>query len=256
MTNRPAAFASSISSIEFGGDRWAWVGSSEAERTSPEVATLITSAPQRINSLTLRRTSSGPSTMVSGLPGHAGNSGAVTPDASHGSPCPPVWLSIPIDTCIRRARNQTLIHRFAQPGIGAAHVARRGDPGVERGLQIARRLEEAIREGRLQHPHISMPLIMKWTCVSKRPGMIVRPEQSTCSSPSRPEPMSTTRPSSMTTSPGPGGCPVPSNTDPPLKTMRVTAPTIRGAGIRPWRRWSHRPQPAGRGRRPGHTPTT
>ena len=94
ITKMPAAVASSTSTSSSAGRKWAWRGSSRGERTPPLVATLITSAPIRCSSRTLRRISSGPSTMPDGMPGVTGVRGAWTPDTSQSSLWPPVWLTI------------------------------------------------------------------------------------------------------------------------------------------------------------------
>ena len=69
MTHLPAALASITSASSSSSRKWAWRGSSRGDSTPPLVATLITSAPSRINSRTFRRMASGPSTIVSGEPG-------------------------------------------------------------------------------------------------------------------------------------------------------------------------------------------
>ena len=61
----------------------------------------MTSAPLRISSRTLRRISSGLSTMLSGRPGCGMKRCVRFPDASQPSPWPPVWLSIVSEICIR-----------------------------------------------------------------------------------------------------------------------------------------------------------
>ena len=66
----PAAVASATSTSSSSGEKSAWAALSRAESTPPDVATLITSAPFRCSSRTLRRISSGPSTMPEGSPGY------------------------------------------------------------------------------------------------------------------------------------------------------------------------------------------
>ena len=102
ITNRPAAVASSTSTASSASRKWPWRGSSRGDSTPPLVATLITSAPARTSSRTLRRISSGPSTIVSGRPGWANEEpGMWAPQTCQSSPCPPVWLSIEIEICMR-----------------------------------------------------------------------------------------------------------------------------------------------------------
>ena len=71
------------------------MGSSVGEKNPPLDAILITSAPARITSRTLVRTPSIPSHRPVGNPGYpTPQSAEVAPLGSHGSLCPPVWLSI------------------------------------------------------------------------------------------------------------------------------------------------------------------
>ncbi len=101
ITNLPAAVASSTSTASSASRRWPWRGSSRGDSTPPLVATLITSAPARTSSRTLRRISSGPSTIVSGRPGWGTRNGTCAPQTSQVSPWPPVWLSMAIEICMR-----------------------------------------------------------------------------------------------------------------------------------------------------------
>ncbi len=89
MTQRPAAAASDTSMASSSGANCGWRGSSRAESTPPEVATLMTSAPSRISSRTFRRISSGPSTTPLGMPGYVGPMSASAPLGSQRIPVPP-----------------------------------------------------------------------------------------------------------------------------------------------------------------------
>ena len=109
ITKMPAAVASSTSTSSSASLKWACVGLSRGERTPPETATLMTSAPIRISSRTLCRISSGPSTSVSGTPGWCDRSArTVPPNGIQPSPCPPVWLSMLRLICMRGPRTRPL----------------------------------------------------------------------------------------------------------------------------------------------------
>jgi hypothetical protein len=101
ITVMPAAAASATIMATSSSRKCPCRGSSRADSTPPLVATLITSAPARISSRTTRRTSSGPSTTVSGRPGWGWTSGTEQPDGNQPSPCPPVWLSMLTAICTR-----------------------------------------------------------------------------------------------------------------------------------------------------------
>ena len=150
------------------------------------------------------------------------------------SPWPPVWLSMMIEICIRG------------PGIiprSTASLMPRSAPPASRTLvmpvaSVFLRFAAALKNCRLNGVSmISMKFgvsITTCTWQSKKPGDTNPPEQSTDSSPSRPGPTSTMRPSSTTTSPSVGAAVVPSYTKPPVKRVRVMrreASRIAGAGV-------------------------
>ena len=105
MTSRPPALASATQARSSSRLKWACLGLSRGESTPPEVQTLITSAPARRSSRTLRRISSTPSTMPQGSPGWGVNRFTRCPLGIQPSVCPPVWPSTA--TAIRRRGPET-----------------------------------------------------------------------------------------------------------------------------------------------------
>ncbi len=104
ITASPAASASSTSTASSAGRKCGCRGSSRGDSTPPLVATLSTSAPARTSVRTTRRTSSGPSQMPLGRPGVGGSSGVSAPHTCQSSACPPVWLIIASEICMRGPR--------------------------------------------------------------------------------------------------------------------------------------------------------
>ena len=137
ITQSPAARASetiaSISSTSKPG----CCGLSVGDRTPPDVAILITSAPARTSSRTFRRISSGPSTIEVGTPGYAGKISACAPEGSQPSPCPPVWLSIVIEIWTRGPRTI--------PSSSARLTPRSAPPASRTVVMPMRRVESRFR---------------------------------------------------------------------------------------------------------------
>ncbi len=82
-------------------EKFGSIGSSVGERNPPEEAILITSAPARTTSRTLRVTPSTPSHTPLGMPGYSTAQTPRAPLGSHASLWPPVIDSIDIDSCMR-----------------------------------------------------------------------------------------------------------------------------------------------------------
>ena len=151
--------------------------------------------------------------------------GRWAPHTCQRSACPPVWLRIVIEISIRGP---------ATSPFACASLTPRSEPPASRTVVTPAANVRAIRsaarkkfsENGVTTDDIGsrLPSDMKCTWLSMKPGMIVRPVQSTASSASSPGPTVTIRPSSTTTSAGAGAAPVPSNTDPPVNTVRMDLP--------------------------------
>jgi hypothetical protein len=226
ITKTPAAVASSTSTASSSSRKWPCRGSSRGDSTPPEVATLITSAPARISSRTLRRISAGPSTIPDGRPGCAMKIGSEHPDGCQESPCPPVWLSIEMAICMRGPR----ISPFAWADWMPRSAPEASRTVVMPVASVFSRLRAASKNcsenGAVAASSGLIELTVTCTWQSNSPGSTVNPAQSTASSASRPVPTSTMRPSSTTTSARAGAAPDPSKTSPPVNTVRVTPRTV------------------------------
>ena len=154
ITKRPAAVASSTSTSSSASRKWPWRGSSRGDSTPPLVATLMTSAPARTSSRTLRRVSSGPSTIASGWPGWATkNAGMWAPQTCQSSPWPPVWLSIEIEICIRGPAIMPALLGGLEAEVRAARFAHRRDAASSVARMFSAASKNASENGRAHRVH-------------------------------------------------------------------------------------------------------
>ena len=123
----------------------------------------MTSAPLPDERPDDRRISSGPSTIASRQAGHAREELASTPDGSQPSPWPPVWLIIRRSRLQARPADQPIVDAPGGCQVGAAGIADRGDPGVERGGPCSGRRRRSGTKRLLRSRHRS-------TCADHRRG--------------------------------------------------------------------------------------
>src|SRR4029450_12449649 len=172
ITQRPAAAASVTGADRSSSRKWAWRGSSVGDRTPPLVATLMTSAPARTSSRTLRRMASGPSTRPSGVAGGAGRAHARGPAdqaVGHaGVDRPEVELLSGREPAVAvaaglgqqgqrdlqpRPLDEPVFDRPLDPGVGPGRVPRGRDAGGQGGRQVPGGLVEAVGERLLEDAH-------------------------------------------------------------------------------------------------------
>ena len=201
----------------------------------------MTSAPSRCSSRTLRRSRRRRRRSPTAGPGAAPMNGTSAPDGYQSSPWPPVWLSMMIEICIRGPAISPSATRLLDPEVGAAGVADRRDPDRERLLEVlAPPRRTGSENGCWTAPHRSTFEIadVGVAVEQARAGSSGR-ERRSPSSPSSPSRRPTIRPSSIATSAARRVAPVPSNTRPPLNTVRVMRSSSSTV---------HSPAPAGRAR--------
>ena len=159
----------------------------------------------RCSSRTLRRISSGPSTITDGTPGYDGRSG--TPDAGH-QPVVAVAAGLADHRQADlhpRAVDQPVGERLLDAEVGAARVAHRGDRRPAASPEVPRRLVELVGERRVRLPpqvdvaggdvHVAVEQARAAASCRRRRRRRRR---------RGPLPTSTIRPSSTATSAGPG----------------------------------------------------